>query len=55
MLNEKNFREAFEPLHASDELAKEVMNMTQKQENRRHPWVLRTALAAVMAFTGNLE
>ena len=50
MLNEKNFREAFEPLHASDELAKEVLNMTQKQENRRHPWVLRTALAAVMAL-----
>jgi len=50
MLNEKNFREAFEPLHATDELAKEVLKMTQKNENRGHPWVLRTALAAVMAL-----
>lgn len=50
MLNEKNFREAFEPLHASDELAKEVLKMTQKQETRRHPRVLRTALAAALAL-----
>ena len=50
MLNEKNFREAFEPLHASDELAKEVLKMTQKNENRSPRWVLRTALAAVMAL-----
>ena len=48
MLNEKNFREAFEPLHASDELAKEVLKMTQKNENRNPRWVLRTALAVAL-------
>lgn len=50
MLNEKNFREAFEPLHASDELAKEVLKMTQKNENRNPRWGLRAALAAMMAL-----
>lgn len=50
MINEKNFREAFEPLHASDETVKEVLKMTQKNENRGPRWVLRTALAAVMAL-----
>lgn len=48
MLNEKNFREAFEPLHASDELAKEVLKMTQQNENRSPRWVLRTAMVAAL-------
>lgn len=50
MLNEKNFREAFAPLHASDETVKEVLKMTQKNENRRGGWVPRTALAAALAL-----
>ena len=50
MLNEKNFREAFEPLHASDQTVKEVLKMTQKQEKRSPHRVLRTAMVAAMTL-----
>lgn len=50
MLNEKNFREAFEPLHASDETVKEVLKMTEKKETRRGGWVLRTAMVAALTL-----
>lgn len=48
MLNQKNFREAFAPLHASDQTVKEVLKMTQKNESRSLRWVLRTAMAAAL-------
>lgn len=48
MLNEKNFREAFAPLHASDETVKEVLKMTEKRETRSTRWVLRTAMVAAL-------
>lgn len=48
MLNEKDFREAFEPLHASDETVKEVLRMTEKNNIRSTRRVLRTALVAAV-------
>lgn len=50
MLNEKNFREAFEPLHASDETVKEVLKMTEKKEISRGGFTLRTAFAVAMVI-----
>lgn len=50
MLNEKNFREAFEPLHASEQTVKEVLNMTRKEETRSPRWVLRTAMVAALVI-----
>ena len=65
MLNEKNFRGAFEPLHASDQTVKEVLKMTEKKEISRGGFTLRTAVAMTViicvmatmtvAFAGGFE
>lgn len=48
MFNKKEFREAFEPLHASEQTVKEVLKMTQKTEKTGSRWVLRGTLAAAL-------